>query len=261
MTFSIALSGKGGTGKTTITALLIKILSKKVEGPMLVIDADPNSTLNEALGIKAENTIGDLRERFLKNRDSLPPEYPKEDYLNYLIQSSVMENNDYDLIIMGRPEGPGCYCFVNNVLRKVLDSVSQKYPLVLMDTEAGLEHFSRRTTRDIDLLLVATDPTISGAKTAKRIKELCKELHINIGRILLVVNRATPSVEDKIKEVIKESELDCAGIIPEDPLIQQFNAEGKSLLDLPSSSTALKAVNEIVNELILQHITTRSLVI
>ena len=256
MTFSIAVSGKGGAGKTTITALLIKILSKKVKGPMLVIDADPNSNLNEALGIKIENTIGDVRERFLKNKDNLPPEQSKEEYLNYLIQSSITENDDFDIIVMGRPEGPGCYCFINNVLRKVLDSVSQHYPLVLMDTEAGLEHFSRRTTRDIDLLLVATDPTISGARTAKRIKELCKELQINIGRILLIVNRVTPSMKERIDEVIKTSEIDFVGIIPEDPLIQQFSIEGKPLLNLPSSSIALKAVNEVVNGLILQLIKT-----
>ncbi|MCP8317018.1 MAG: AAA family ATPase [archaeon] len=255
LTFSIAVSGKGGTGKTTITALLIKILSKKVE-PMLVIDADPNSNLNEALGIKIENTIGDVRESFLKNKDNLSPEHPKEEYLNYLIQSSIIESDDYDLIVMGRPEGPGCYCFINNVLRKILDSVSQNYPLVLMDTEAGLEHFSRRTTRDIDLLLVATDPTINGARTAKRIKELCKELNINIGKILLIVNRVTPSMEGRIEEVIKTSEIDCVGIIPEDPLIQQFNIEGKPLLDLPSSSIALKAINELVNGLLLQLIKT-----
>ncbi|MCP8312875.1 MAG: AAA family ATPase, partial [archaeon] len=243
----MAVSGKGGTGKTTITALLIKILSKKVKGPMLVIDADPNSNLNEALGIEIENTIGDIRERFLKNKDNLSPEHSKEEYLNYLIQSSIIESDDFDLIVMGRPEGPGCYCFINNVLRKVLDSVSQNYPLVLMDTEAGLEHFSRRTTRDIDLLLVATDPTINGARTAKRIKELCKELQINIGRILLIVNRVTPSMEGRIDEVIKTSGIDFVGIIPEDPLIQQFSIEGKPLLNLPSSSIALKAVNEVVN--------------
>ncbi|MCP8322207.1 MAG: AAA family ATPase, partial [archaeon] len=243
-------------GKTTITALLIKILSKKVKGPMLVIDADPNSNLNEALGIEIENTIGDIRERFLKNKDNLSPEHSKEEYLNYLIQSSIIESDDFDLIVMGRPEGPGCYCFINNVLRKVLDSVSQNYPLVLMDTEAGLEHFSRRTTRDIDLLLVATDPTISGARTAKRIKELCKELQINIGRILLIVNRVTPSMRERIDEVIKTSEIDFVGMIPEDPLIQQFSIEGKPLSNLPSSSIALKAVNEVVNGLILQLIKT-----
>ncbi|MGQ9470004.1 MAG: ATP-binding protein [Nitrososphaerales archaeon] len=256
MTFSIAVSGKGGTGKTTITALLLKTLSKKVDGPMLVIDADPNSNLNEGLGVKIENTIGDLRERFLKNKDDLPPEYPKEEYLNYLIQSSIIESDDYDLVVMGRPEGPGCYCPINYALRKILDSISQHYPLVLIDTEAGLEHFSRRTTRDVDLLLVTTDPTITGAKTAKRIKELCKELHIKIGRILLIVNRVNPSMREKIDEVIKTSELDCVGIIPEDPLIQQFNIEGKPLLDLPSSSIALKAVNEVVDKTLLQLITT-----
>ncbi|MEM2955600.1 MAG: AAA family ATPase [Nitrososphaerales archaeon] len=256
LTFSIAVSGKGGTGKTTITALLVKTLIKKVNGPMLVIDADPNSNLNEALGIKINNTIGDLRESFLKNKDNLPPEQSKEDYLNYLIQSSIIETDDYDFIAMGRPEGPGCYCFINNILRKILDTISQHYPLVLIDTEAGLEHFSRRTTRDLDLLLVATDPTISGARTAKRIKELCKELHINIEKTLLIVNRVTPSMKERIDEVIKTSGIDYASMIPEDPLIQQFNAEGKPLFDLPSSSIALKAIGNLVNGLIVQLITT-----
>ncbi|MEM3437964.1 MAG: AAA family ATPase [Nitrososphaerales archaeon] len=252
MTFSIAVSGKGGTGKTTITTLLLKNFIKKLNGPILVIDADPNSNLNEALGIEIKNTIGDLREKFLKSKDSLPLELSKEDYLNYLIQSSIIETDDFDFIAMGRPEGPGCYCFINNVLRKILDTISKHYPLVLIDTEAGLEHFSRRTTRDLDLLLVTTDPTISGARTAKRIKELCKELHISIGKTLLIVNRVSSYIKEKIDEVIKTSEMDFAGIIPEDHLVQQFNIEGKPLLNLPSSSIALKAVSDLVNEIILQ---------
>lgn len=256
MTFSIAISGKGGTGKTTITALLVKNFIKKLNGPILVIDADPNSNLNEALGIEINNTIGDLREKFLKNKDSLPPEQSKEDYLNYLIQSSIVETNDFDFIAMGRPEGPGCYCFINNILRKILDTISRHYPLVLIDTEAGLEHFSRRTTRDLDLLLVVTDPTISGARTAKRIKDLCKELHINIEKTLLIVNRISSYMKDRMDELIKISEIDYAGMIPEDPLIQQFNIEGKPLFDLPSSSIALKAVSDIVNELVLRFIIT-----
>ncbi|MEM3382631.1 MAG: AAA family ATPase [Nitrososphaerales archaeon] len=252
MTFSIAVSGKGGAGKTTITALLLKNFIKKVKGPILVIDADPNSNLNEALGVEIKNTVGDLREKFLKSKDNLPPELSKEDHLSYLIQSSMVETDDFDFIAMGRPEGPGCYCFINNILRKILDTISKHYPLVLIDTEAGLEHFSRRTTRDLELLLIITDPTISGARTAKRIKELCKELHISIGKTLLIVNRVSSYVKERIDELVKISGVDYAGIIPEDPLIQQFNSEGKPLFDLPSSSIALNAVSNIVDEIILQ---------
>lgn len=251
MTFSIAISGKGGTGKTTIAALLTKVLGEKVKGPLLLVDADPNSNLNEALGVEVERTVGDVREKFIKEKDTLPPEQVKEEYLKYLIQTSILELEDFDLIVMGRPEGPGCYCYINNVLRKILDSIPQYYPLVLMDTEAGLEHFSRRTTHDVDVLLVTTDLTVSGAVTAKRIKKLCSQLHINIGKIFLIVNRVPSSMGDKVDEVVRASEVECVGIIPEDPFIQQFNAEGKPLLDLPQNSPSLKAIEDLVDKLLL----------
>ncbi|NWG08872.1 MAG: AAA family ATPase [Nitrososphaerales archaeon] len=252
MTFTIAVSGKGGTGKTAITALLVKALGKRVDGPMLVVDADPNSNLNEALGIDAKRTIGDIRERFLKNKESLPPEQPKDEYLNYLIQSSIIEGEDFDMMIMGRPEGPGCYCYLNNILRKIIDSTSQHYPLVLIDTEAGLEHFSRRTTKDLDLLLVVTDPTVRGAMTAKRIKELCKELHIKVGRIFLIINRMSPQLEGRIDGIAKTSGIELGGIVPEDSLIQQFDIKGDSLLNLPENSPALKAIDDLVERVLLR---------
>ncbi|MGQ9718453.1 MAG: ATP-binding protein [Nitrososphaerales archaeon] len=249
------MSGKGGTGKTAITALLVKALGKRVDGPMLVVDADPNSNLNEALGIDAKRTIGDIRERFIKNKESLPPEQPKDEYLNYLIQSSIIEGDDFDMMVMGRPEGPGCYCYLNNILRKIIDSTSQHYPVVLIDTEAGLEHFSRRTTKDLDLLLVVTDPTARGAMTAKRIKELCKELNIKVGRILLIINRMSPQLEDRIGGIVKTSGIELGGIVPEDPSIQQFDIKGDPLLNLPEDSPALKAIDDLVEKVLIRLIT------
>ena len=181
MTFTIAVSGKGGTGKTTVSALLVRALVEKEKKPILAVDADPNSNLNECLGVSLKRSVGDIRETLLEKQQSLPPDQSKESYLDYMIQSSLTESDAFDLLAMGRPEGPGCYCYVNNVLRKIVDSIASGYPYVVMDTEAGLEHLSRRTTRDLDVLIITTDPTTRGAATAKRIAELVKELDTKVG--------------------------------------------------------------------------------
>lgn len=249
LTFSIAISGKGGTGKTTISALLLNLLKNHSGSPILGVDADPNSNLNEALGVKANMSVGKAREMLLENKDKLGPYQTKEEYFNYLFQSAIEEFEGFDLIVMGRAEGPGCYCYVNNLLRKIMDELADRYPLMIVDTEAGLEHFSRRTTRDIDILLVVTDPTAKGVLTAKRINELIKSLNIGIHQAFLVVNRVPPQFMEKVKELEATSGLKCIAVIPEDQLIQEYDLSGTPLTELPESSQALKAVKELLEKL------------
>lgn len=249
MTFSIAISGKGGTGKTTIAAILVNLLKNHSSDPILAVDSDPNTNLNEALGVQADMSVGKAREMLLKNKDKLGPEQTKEEYFNYLFQNSIEEFEGYDLIVMGQAEGSGCYCYVNNLLRKIMDELADRYPLMIVDTEAGLEHFSRRTTRDIDILLVVTDPTTKGVLTAKRINELIKSLNTNIGQTYLIVNKVPPRFLDRVQELEKTSGLKSIAVIPHDPLIEEYDLTGTSLTELPESSPALKAVKELVEKL------------
>jgi len=249
VTFSVAVSGKGGTGKTTVSTLLIRTLVEKGKKPVLAVDADPNSNLNESLGLPLKRTVGDIRENLLERQSSLPPEESKENYLNYMVQSSLTESDEFDLLAMGRPEGPGCYCYVNNVLRKIVDSIASNYPYVVMDTEAGLEHLSRRTTRDLDVLMITTDPTTRGIATAKRIAELVKELDTKVGRIYTIANRVPESLNERVRRDLQNVGLECLAIIPEDELVQEFEVEGKPVYTLPRVSKAFRSVVEIVDRL------------
>jgi len=251
MTISIAVTGKGGTGKTTITALLIHILAEKMGRLILAIDADPNSNLNEALGVPVSRTVGDIRERLLKEGYQAV-EQSKSEYMEDMIQSSIIEGESFDLIVMGRPEGPGCYCYVNHLLRKIIDSISDRYPYVIMDAEAGLEHFSRRTTKDLDTLLITTDPTVRGIATARRIVDLVKELHIHVRRIYVIANRVPEQITERLKDQIRKEGLDCIGVIREDPFVQEFDLEGKPLTALPKTSPAYQSMLSIIEKLPLR---------
>ncbi|MEM2897617.1 MAG: AAA family ATPase [Candidatus Bathyarchaeia archaeon] len=250
MRLSIAVSGKGGTGKTTVAALLIKIIWEKFKSPILAIDADPNSNLNEMLGVKVNKTVGDIRESLLREKDRLSPGYSKEDYLNFLIQSSITESEEFDLLVMGRPEGPGCYCYVNHLLRKIIDSISKNYSYVVLDAEAGLEHFSRRTTNDVNVLIVTTDPTVRGIATAKRINELTKELGTKIGKVYVVANRVPKELEKDVEESIKAEGLELIGTIPEDPEITKLDFMGKPIKFLPDSSLAYVSISKILEKIL-----------
>jgi len=249
VTFSIAVSGKGGTGKTTISALLVRALVERGRKPVLAVDADPNSNLNESLGVSLRRSVGEIREGLLERQESLPPEQSKESYLNYMIQSSLTESDTFDLLAMGRPEGPGCYCYVNNVLRKIVDSITSSYPYVVMDTEAGLEHLSRRTTRDLDVLMITTDPTVRGVTTAKRIAELVKELDTNVRHIYAIANRVPEFLDERIRQELKNAGLECLAVVPEDELVREFEVEGKPIYSLPAASKAFKSVTEIIDKL------------
>ena len=239
---TVAITGKGGTGKTTFAALLIKYLSTK-SGTILAVDADPNSNLDARLGLHVEQTIGDLREDLLT--ESLPSGIPKSELIEYQIRLALVEGDMFDLIAMGRPEGPGCYCYINNVLRGVIDRLSDNYDYVVIDNEAGMEHLSRRTTRDVDVLFIMSDVTTLGITTASRIKLLAKDLNLVIGKAFLVLNELKNSIPASIKGQIEQQELDLIGAIPVDALIEEYAVQGKSLFELPDDSAAFRAVSEI----------------
>jgi len=246
---TIAITGKGGTGKTTFAALLIKYLSAK-NGTTLAVDADPNSNLDARLGLRVEQTIGDLREDLLA--ESFPSGVPKSELIEYQIRLALVEGDTFDLIAMGRPEGPGCYCYINNVLRDVIDRLSDNYDYVVIDNEAGMEHLSRRTTRDVDVLFIMSDVTVLGITTASRIKLLAKDLNLVIGKTFLVLNELRNSIPASIQDQIQQQELDLIGAVPMDVLIEEYAVHGKSLFELPDDSTAFQAVSEIAGRTIVR---------
>lgn len=251
MTFAVTVTGKGGTGKTMLTALLTTYLIRKTHGniSMLVVDADPNQNLDKVLGVKVDKTIGDLREELMEIKDKLPSSITKEKYFEYMIRNIIYEGEYFDLLVMGRPEGPGCYCYVNHLLRAILDKISEEYDVVIMDAEAGLEHLSRRTTRDVDALVIITDPTARGIVTAERIRDLIKELEIKVHEIYAVGNRVTPETAEKVEKELRRRGFKVLGLIPEDPYIQKLDLEGKPFINLPEDSLAYQAVGRIADKL------------
>lgn len=247
MTTVIAVSGKGGVGKTTLSALLIKYFKSKNKA-ILAVDADPNSTLDVKLGVKAETSIGALREEMMKNVDSMPSGMSKTEWLDYKMRLAITEAEGFDLLTMGRPEGPGCYCYINQVLRTLLDKISEHYDYVIVDCEAGMEHLSRRTTRNIGVLMVVSDATKEGILTAGRIKGLSEEMKLKVGRMRLAVNLFRGSgLPDGLKEFASELGFDSQNMttIPYDENIEKCGSEDCSVIDIPEDSKAFVAVKEL----------------
>lgn len=253
MSYTIAISGKGGTGKTTISALITKNLIEKGKTPILVIDADPNSNLYYVLGVEKGETIGNVREDLLREVKSgkIPAGISKETIFELKFQSSILESKGFDLLTMGRPEGPGCYCYANLVLRRYIDELSKNYKFVIMDNEAGMEHLSRRTTQNIDDLLITSDSTPMGIITAGRIRDLVDELELRVDNIYLIINRSNPELNENLIELIKERNLNLLGIIPEDENLIEYSLNEKSILDLPTDSLSFLAVNAIIQKLLI----------
>jgi len=245
----IAVSGKGGTGKTVLSTLLIKLLAQK-DRHILAIDADPATSLPPALGYRVNKTIGDLREELVEGPGQIPDyQIPTDMLVDYRIKEMLINTPNFSLLAIGRPEGPGCYCLINDILRHAIETISTGYDLTIIDCEAGLEHLSRRTTRSVDIMIIVTDPTHRGIETARLIKELAEKLEINFSRVCLVLNRARNDLADGFLEKIREMEIELVGIIPEDRNITLFDLTGKPLLDLPPDSPALKATREIIANL------------
>ncbi len=254
MGFTIAVAGKGGTGKTSLCGLTIRYLKEKKRGAILAVDADANANLNDILGVKVHATVGKLRETSLETIKSTAPRpggMSMEQLFDYQIQQALVEATGFDLLVMGRPEGSGCYCAANNIIRKYMDKLADTYPFTVMDNEAGLEHLSRRTTQDTDLLLIISDSSVRGIMTAGRIGELVKELNLNVKRSVLIVNRAQQHEPDSaLQKVIDQQGVEFAGFIPADELIFEYDLTGKPLIQLPDASEALTAFYKVLDKLI-----------
>lgn len=244
----MAISGKGGTGKTTFTALLVKYLIQNRKGLLLAVDADPNSNLNEKLGVEVEQTIGNMREELIKNADKIPKGMSKVEYVNFQLKQTLIEEEKFDLIAIGRQEGPGCYCYINNILRSYLDSLPEKYEYVLIDNEAGMEHLSRRTTRDVDILFIVSDPTRVGILTAKRIAEMADRLELEVKDKHLVINKIS-NFPKQLNIVIDECGFENYSLIPKDSIIEEYSWTDMPILKSPNNSEAFISVGEIVKKL------------
>jgi CO dehydrogenase maturation factor len=247
---TIAIAGKGGTGKTTISALILFWLIEHVSASILVVDADSNVNLNDLLGVKIQATVGNIREEMLAKINNLPAGMTKQQFLEYKVQSSLAEYPDFDLLAMGRPEGPGCYCYANNLLRDILNSLKSNYDFILIDNEAGMEHLSRRTTGSIDCLLLISDPSIRGIQTAVRISTLLKELDTRVKDKFLILNRNQVPVSKAAKKLIKESGLTLLGSLPEDRVLLEADRNNTPLKNILSSSSAFNALGQIMKKII-----------
>ncbi|HSG15301.1 MAG TPA: AAA family ATPase [Anaerolineae bacterium] len=261
MTTTIALAGKGGVGKTTTSAMVIKYLVQSQPGAILAIDADPSSNLNMVLGLDLEWTVGEIREGLLSQvkesltaggaaMGTLSSGMSKRDYLDYEIRSSLSEGERFDLIAMGRSEGPGCYCAVNHNLREVVDSISKNYRYAVIDNEAGMEHLSRRTTRDVQHLLIVTDPTQRGLVAAERIAGFRNELDIHIENSYLVLNRLNGQMPEALQARIDQMDIPLLGVIPADQELMEFEFSGRPLVDLGDESPVYQAVAAMMSKIV-----------
>lgn len=250
MTFSIAVAGKGGTGKTTVSSLIIRYLRNSKTGPILAVDADPNANLGDSLGLKAEQTVGSMVATFQNEKMSIPPGMTKDVYLEYKLNSILVEGKGIDLLAMGRGEGPECYCVPNHLLKKFIDSLAHNYTYIVMDNEAGMEHLSRKTTEDIDVLLLVSDHSVKGIRTLARIKELVSELKLVVRRQEVIINRVPDVLAPAIGEELARLGIEPAALIPEDEQVAAYDLDVKPLLDLPDASRAVKAVNDLLGKLI-----------
>jgi len=217
------------------------------KGPILAVDADSNANLHEVLGVEVRSTIGEARELMKKD---VPTGMTKDIWFEYKVQESLVESKGFDLIVMGRPEGPGCYCAANTLARKCIDLLTGNYRYIVIDNEAGMEHFSRLTTRDVDLLFVVSDPTRRGILTAARIRDLIHELDLRILRDILVINRVQGEPAPDLSAEAKKQNLELAGTIPVDELVYQYDLEGRPTFHLPSGSRSVQAARSIFEKCI-----------
>ena len=249
----IAVSGKGGVRKTTLTGLLIQYLCETGRRPVLAVDADANSNLNEVLGVEVETTLGDLREIIeasAKNDDLIPKNMTKQDYLEIRMNDALTEEDDFDLMVMGRTQGSGCYCYVNGLLQTQIQKLQNNYPYIVVDNEAGMEHISRGILPQMDTAILVSDCSRRGVQAAGRIKDLMNELHFKPSQIGLIVNRAPEGkLDDGTLEEIRKQGLDLLGVVPQDQGVYQFDCDGKPIVQLPADSPVRAALRDIVDKL------------
>jgi CO dehydrogenase maturation factor len=258
MPITIAVAGKGGTGKTTVSALIVDHLARLGIGDILAVDADPSTNLNLALGVDVDETVGGERETLLE--DIQTGQYnlglEKRQYFQLKIHEALVEADAFDLLAMGRPEGPGCYCAPNHILRESIDTISDAYDFVVIDNEAGLEHISRRTTRDVDLLLAISDPTVRSLIAAQRVFELVEELGTRVGQAQLLINRVPmnesgeSTLVPELAAKVQELGLPLLGLLPQDPAVTELDALGKPLSSLPDDSPLRRQLVSLVGRVL-----------
>lgn len=244
----IAFAGKGGVGKTTVASLVIRYMSESGKSPVLAVDADPNSNLGETMGLDVPSTIGDIRETYMKDPQSIPSGMDKVNYLELLIEQALIEKPTFDLLVMGRQEGQGCYCMVNNILHNFSEKLARSYRYMVVDNEAGMEHLSRRTSGKVDMLYLVTDYSLRGLRALKRINEMLEGLKLDIGEMGIVVTRAPNELNEKFLEEVEEIGVEIVGIIPDDPALLDFDMEKRSLMELDDDSPAVAAVDEMLEQ-------------
>jgi CO dehydrogenase maturation factor len=243
LSFSIAVAGKGGSGKTSITSLIIRYLVRNMHGPILAVDADPNANLGESLGLSVAETVGLMLDRFQKDKIDIPAGMTKEAYLEFKLNSILVESRGLDLMTMGRGEGQDCYCYPNLILRKFIDRLADSYAFIVMDNEAGMEHLSRGTTQDINELLIVSNHSVKGVRTIARIQQLIAELRLRVKHQSVVINLAPAEIDPLVTAELDRLGLKPDAIVPQDFHIVEYDLKVKPLLDLPDSSPAVQAVN------------------
>jgi CO dehydrogenase maturation factor len=248
MAYSISLAGKGGTGKTTVAGMLVKYLLMKQKTPILAVDADSNANLNEVLGVKVTDTLGNAREDMKKG--NVPPGMTKDVFISMRLDQAIIEEQGFDLMVMGQPEGSGCYCAANSLLTGFLDRLMGNYPNIVIDNEAGMEHISRLTTKNVDLLLIVSDTSRRGIQAAIRINKLAKNLNIGVDKSCLIINQAKEEPADAIMDMIRKDDLELAGVIPEDQTIYEYDLNGRPTITMAQENKAVKAAFKIFENII-----------
>lgn len=249
MGYTIALAGKGGTGKTTLAALLVRLITEKKMGSVLAVDADPNSNLAESLGVEINDTIGTILDSIALTPEVVPLGMPKDRFIEYRMHTAILEADGFDLLTMGKPEGAGCYCYVNNVLRNIMRKLIDDYDYIVIDNEAGLEHLSRRTTRSCDVLLAVSDASAVGIKAAERIFSIVEDLKIETKFNLLLINRWDGQME--IPLLLKgEPRLNYIGNIVVDEEVTKISLNGASLWELAHDAKSLAGLRRLVSVIV-----------
>ena len=249
MSYNIAVAGKGGSGKTSVASLVVRYLKKNGLEPILAVDADANANLGESLGLNVMQTIGAIIATFNEEKINIPPGMTKEAYLEIKLNGAMVESKGLDLVTMGRGEGPDCYCYPNLLLRKFMDSMTGNYRYIVLDNEAGMEHLSRRTTQNIDELLLVSNHSVKGVRTIARVKELVDELKLMVKRQSVIINMVPDSINPHVKEELARLGIEPAAIIPLDNTVGESDMAMKPLLDLPECR-ATNVVDTLMAELL-----------
>ncbi len=250
MSYSIAVAGKGGSGKTSIASLVIRYLMKNGSGPILAVDADPNTNLGDSLGLSVNQTVSSIIASFNEEKINIPPGMTKEAYLEYRLNNALVESKGLDLIAMGCGEGPDCYCYPNLILRKFVDTLADNYPYIVMDNEAGMEHLSRRTTQDVDGLFIISNHSVKGVRTVARIRKLVSELKLVVKRQWVLINFAPAKLDPLVIDELARLGIDRVTTIPLDNEVYEYDLKLKPLLDLPDASKAAVAVSDLMAKLL-----------